>query len=376
MVEVDRWGGSVSRLVARSLVTVGLWGGLGGCLGRSALETDQEHYEPVPGSNFTCLDDGTWVDGARLLRARTGGVLVGLRPVTGGQGGAIFAGGEGDDGMVDYVELYDEKYDVWRAQGTLAKPRTFFQGTLLADGRVLFTGGVTGEADGAGVTLAEIYDPVKENVALATPMPEGRYFHSAALMDDGRVLVAGGFRGDTNAQSVLLYDPIHNKWIDLDAPDSVKGGYVAIVTNSEGAWILTSDGVYTFDGYEFQALAGISAKMKLDVPLATDRHEGFVTIDNRGNAWVLSPTGLRSSKIWSSTDRAVTPSAVLSLCEDVFLFADQRYRLGMSKTGPVIEEVVPLRTEGAVGTRLASGSLLVVGGREDGAPSRVVQIFK
>ena len=103
--------------------------------------------------------------------------------------------------------------------------------------------GITLILNGDVPLIEEIYDPMTEKVQAAAPMPEGRYLHSAALMDDGRVLVAGGFRGNTEAETVDLYDPERNRWVEIDGPSAVRGGYVAIVPNTEGAWVLTAEGV-------------------------------------------------------------------------------------------------------------------------------------
>ena len=73
--------------------------------------------------------------------------------------------------------------DTARASGTA---------TLLADGRVLLTGGYPGE--GASPTSsAEIFDPAEGSFAPTGDLTVARADHSASLLSDGRVLIAGGF---------------------------------------------------------------------------------------------------------------------------------------------------------------------------------------
>src|SRR5262249_11555392 len=59
-------------------------------------------------------------------------------------------------------------------------------GTLLSDGKVLITGGDFGSAN------AELYDPRIGVWSLLPGMSVGRYNHTATLLLNGTVLVAGG----------------------------------------------------------------------------------------------------------------------------------------------------------------------------------------
>ena len=79
--------------------------------------------------------------------------------------------------------------------------------TLLNDGRVLVVGG--DEATPA----AEVYDPETNSWRL-TPQPFGvRVDHTAVLMPDGTVLVvAGGPKGLAD-DSVEIYHPAEDKWL-------------------------------------------------------------------------------------------------------------------------------------------------------------------
>ena len=81
--------------------------------------------------------------------------------------------------------------------------------TLLPDGRVLITGGRRPQGDGttSGLASAELYDPATGTFGATGSMAAGRNGHSATLLQDGRVLVAGGSDGSTVLTSAELYDP-------------------------------------------------------------------------------------------------------------------------------------------------------------------------
>lgn len=80
--------------------------------------------------------------------------------------------------------------------------------TTLVDGRVLFAGGDTGaEMSRAGLPTAtcEIFDPATGAVDAGPSMNEARSFHTATVLADGRVVVAGG-------ATWQAFDPATDAW--------------------------------------------------------------------------------------------------------------------------------------------------------------------
>jgi hypothetical protein len=72
----------------------------------------------------------------------------------------------------------------------LATARSGHTATLLADGRVLITGGDASSS-------VEIYDPSTESFAVTGNMSSARSGHTATRLSDGRVLVFGGTVGSS-----------------------------------------------------------------------------------------------------------------------------------------------------------------------------------
>jgi hypothetical protein len=109
----------------------------------------------------------------------------------------------------------------WRLGAPMIEARGGHSATLLQDGRVLVAGGAGGYTADLRAELlssAELYDPVTGIWTPAAPMNTARGWHSATRLLDGRVLVAGGigtsYPGSRFADiaSAELYDPATDHW--------------------------------------------------------------------------------------------------------------------------------------------------------------------
>jgi hypothetical protein len=131
--------------------------------------------------------------------------------------GRVLIAGGNDVGAhaVASAELYDPKTGKFSATGSMTTPRGFHTATLLADGRVLITGGDLAAWSGSGPFLAsaEIYDPKTSKFTATGSMTIGRAWHTATLLADGRVLITGGTEADsTSLASAETYDPKTGKF--------------------------------------------------------------------------------------------------------------------------------------------------------------------
>lgn len=84
--------------------------------------------------------------------------------------------------------------------------------TLLQDGRVLIAGGRVGEKS---INSAELYDPATDQFTYVGGMNEARHGHSATLLPDGRVLMVGGASSNV-LDSMEVYDPKTQMFTRLD----------------------------------------------------------------------------------------------------------------------------------------------------------------
>src|SRR5262245_57457814 len=102
----------------------------------------------------------------------------------------------------------------WTVSGNLNVARSNHTATLLPGGKVLVVGGYSGKgASGIYLSSAELYNP-----GTATWTPTGSTFyqrsgHTATLLPNGRVLVAGGIvGGNGKITNTELYDPATGNW--------------------------------------------------------------------------------------------------------------------------------------------------------------------
>jgi uncharacterized protein (TIGR03437 family) len=129
-------------------------------------------------------------------------------------GKALLAGGEyyccGGPAPID--ELYDPSTGTFTATGNPVFARRGHTATLLPDGTVLVAGSQT-SIDGYGT--AETYDPATGAFTLSANMVHTRFLPTATLLLDGTVLIAGGSGGwpalDIGTSSAEIYTPPTSK---------------------------------------------------------------------------------------------------------------------------------------------------------------------
>ena len=130
----------------------------------------------------------TWADGPRMGYARSRHRAA-LLP----SGLVLVAGGE-DPTSAGTAELYDPATNAWSYTGFPSGGTGIFDTfTLLRDGRVVLTGGINTTNPIAVLLRVLIYDPGSRLWDTGAPaLSLQRYGHSASLLPDGRILIAGG----------------------------------------------------------------------------------------------------------------------------------------------------------------------------------------
>ena len=140
-------------------------------------------------------------------------------------GRALAAGGGVDIGgqwfTYGTADIFDPATGLWTKAAKMHHPRRAHTATLLPDGTVLVAGGTTGGKDdgteaGTQLASAEIYDPVANTwTELPSKLITARTFHSAALVPGGAVLLFGGLDG-TGSASRQVEGYFEGTWQALD----------------------------------------------------------------------------------------------------------------------------------------------------------------
>jgi hypothetical protein len=117
-----------------------------------------------------------------------------------------------------HAAIYDFSRGTFVAAGNLATARSSHTATLLQDGTVLLAGGSIwfppGDSTVAGDSItasAELYDPSTGKFSSVGTMIASRMWHTATLLKNGKVLIVGGSvsnRAELVSDSAELYSPL------------------------------------------------------------------------------------------------------------------------------------------------------------------------
>jgi hypothetical protein len=232
----------------------------------------------------------------------------------------------------------------FKPTGDMAIGRANHTATLLRNGRVLIAGGTTGSS----ITNAvEIYDPTTGIFTITNGMATARRSHMASILPDGRVLIAGGVgpqytgvdcypaSGGCSQTSAELYDPVAGTFVPTGTMISGGGGKAILLPNGKVFIANRTAQLYDPATGTFFA-AGQYADKEVTVSTATLLADGRVLMTGCGG--VTCDVGV--TELYDpGTDR-------------------------FARTGPMSE------WESAnTATLLANGKVLFVGGYYDNVPS-------
>ncbi len=115
--------------------------------------------------------------------------------------------------------------------GDMRTARSFHTATLLPNGKVLIAGGAQSTIPSGSVILAstELYDPRAGTFGPGTDMTTRRRVHTATLLADGRVLIAGGYGEAGALAGAELYDPSTGTFTATGNMITPRGGHTAIL---------------------------------------------------------------------------------------------------------------------------------------------------
>ncbi len=191
-----------------------------------------ELYDPATGSFAATASMPEERHGHTATMLPTGKILV--------------AGGNGDAGALATCRLYDPRTGTWTSTGSMATARREHTATLLANGKVLVAGGQNGTAPGyTALASAELYDPALGTWTATGALGSARAGHAAALLADGKVLVAGGQTRWIPLPAVytataFLYDPTAGTWSATGSMTAARRSFT--LTRIPGGLVVAAGG--------------------------------------------------------------------------------------------------------------------------------------
>lgn len=212
--------------------------------------------------------------------------------------------------------------------------------TLLANGKVLVTGGRSGSLSFARGG-AELFDPATNNWTTVNPMNFARQAHSATLLSNGKVLVAGGINRVDRPGAAELYDPITGQW--------TLTGSLRRPRNGHAAALLPNGSVLIAAGF-----AGESERTAEIYNPATGTWNGAANLNFTHALLPLTATQLFNNKLLIVDSRS-----------EIYDFATERWSV---IANPALSRQAPLAA-------MPNGKVLLIGGSNGENSLRDVEQF-
>ncbi len=245
--------------------------------------------EPSDGSATDAHDrdapvllDQTWVAAGNLGTARHSYNFVNLTATRLPNSKALVVGGYTGSALLASCELYDPTTGAWTTTEAMATPRVWHSATLLQSGKVLVAGGKNGLSNQGSLATAELYDPATAMWTATAPMHSGRANHTATLLASGMVLVVGA--STPNAE---LYDPIAGTWTVITPPKFSHLAHTATLLQN-GKVLVVGDGGFTLNTSSAELYDPIAGTWTQTGSITPARYDHTATLLPDGRVLVAS----------------------------------------------------------------------------------------
>jgi hypothetical protein len=260
----------------------------------------------------------------------------------------------------------------WTTTASMATARAWHTATLLADGRLLVAGG----AD-KGNASAELFDPATSTWATVGPMKRERASHTAALLPDGRAIVVGGGTVETE-----LFDPVTGTFSSGPPMHSARSGHSMVETPTGALIVVGGTGMFPGEEWGWERMSATLTGWSVGNAVSIPGYGSVSTLLADGRVLVAGgDTYFHVAVLATSTNTAMSVPLPLEPRDGVAAaaLADGSVLLIGGGDSPGVDRCVP-STSGGPGTLSpaapllvgrsfhraatgADGSVLVVGGR-------------
>ena len=229
--------------------------------------------------------------------------------------------------------------------GEMSVARAAHQATRLESGKVLITGGCSGQCD-TTLNQVEAFDPTTGKFESLPPMLTARDSHAAVALVDGRVLVAGGWSQRQATASAELFNPVTGRF--SPASEMTQARAVPVATK-------LADGRVLITGGQTSQMAPLDSAELFDP--ASSRFSA--TSSMRSARIGHTAVALADGRVLLTGGKSTRRGAVLRSAE-IFDPATGRFEL-------TADMALPRQKHAAV--RLPDGKVLIIGGSDSGPRS-------
>lgn len=290
-------------------------------------------------------------------------------------GRVLTAGGLSNDAVVNSSEIYNPANDTWTPTGSLNVGRALPVSPYminLADGRILVASGQG--ASGEPLSSTEIYDPNTGVWSFAANSNVARYRAVLAPLPNNKVLLATGNTGGSIIQSAEIYDPSSNSWSFTGSVNIGRDEVPSVAVLNDGRVMIAggNPGGNTAEVYDPQTGIWTLSTMPLSM------NGGSLTVLGNGKVLGIGGSSVAlydpSLNTWSSLSSLSAPKyyhgAILLSDGKVLAFGGNNGSVRVSNSeiydpstntwtaGPSL----PSAYDTIIGVKLPSGDFLVAGG--------------
>ncbi len=239
--------------------------------------------------------------------------------------GKVLVVGGFNGSFLSTADLYDPSARSFASTaGTMTAAREGHTATLLSDGRVLVTGGCNNAESGKVVcdtflSTAEIYDPTANTFTATGDMTTARINHTATLLPNGKVLIAGGTDGTSPLASAEIFDPNTGTFAATGnmgvtrigaTASSLPGGKVLIAGGHNSQYLASAE-VYDPTSGAFTTLATTMSASRFQHAAATLLDGKVLIAGGQNSDLVIFDTNFQSTTDNVSTNIVFSPDSTV-----------------------------------------------------------------